>query len=123
LLAQAKPKSFISGALVDLGVVLQSCNRTEFHHVFPKNHLAEILKITERDRQYALADFAFLSQKDNRSIKDKAPADYEKLIPAGDKIKVLAAAYIPATGLTGTYDDFVTARADLLAAAANQLCV
>ena len=83
LLTLAKPKSLLSAAEVDLNEVLVSCNRTEFHHIFPKNHLATKEGVTERAQQFMLANFAFLSQKDNRSIQDKAPSDYVKLMPPG----------------------------------------
>lgn len=42
MLAQCKPKSFISGANVDLEKVLKNANRNEFHHIFPKNHLEKM---------------------------------------------------------------------------------
>lgn len=81
LLANQNPKSFISGATVDLDVVLMSCNRTEFHHIFPKNHLKTKCGVENRDEQFMLANFAFLSQSDNRAIQDKAPENYKNLIP------------------------------------------
>lgn len=121
LLAQAKPKSFISGANVDLDAVLQSCNRTEFHHVFPKNFLQNVVSVKERDRQYALANFAFLSQKDNRSIKDKAPDKYLADMPDGERDDILSASFIPQGGLEMAYDDFIDARSKLLADEANKL--
>ena len=121
LLAHAKPKSFLSGAEVDLNEVLLSCNRTEFHHIFPKNYLAGTLAITEKSKQYMLANFAFLSQKDNRSIQDKAPSEYSKIIPPGSVDSIFNASYIPDNGLNLDYDHFVQERAILLADAANNL--
>ena len=120
LLAQAKPKSFLSSADVDLDEVLLSCNRTEFHHVFPKNYLA-LNGFADKVEQFVLANFAFLSQKDNRSIQDKAPSDYSKMIPPGSKEAILAASLIPSTGLDVDYKVFLAERAELLAAAANKL--
>jgi hypothetical protein len=35
LLAQFKPRSFISGNYISLDKVLQSYNKAEFHHIFP----------------------------------------------------------------------------------------
>lgn len=121
LLAQASPKSFLSAAKVDLGEVLVSCNRTEFHHVFPKNHLAAIEGIKDRSQVFMLANFAFLSQKDNRSIQDKAPSDYVKMMPPASADEILDASLIPRGGLSLPYKDFVAQRSTLLAKAANDL--
>lgn len=122
LLAQFQPKSFLSAADVDLAEVLQTCNRTEFHHIFPKNYLAQNgfpLKI----EQFVLANFAFLSQRDNRSIQDKAPSVYAEMIPPGSKDAILDASRIPRGGLEMKYMDFVHRRAELLAVEANKLLI
>lgn len=121
LLAMAKPKSFLSAADVDLNDVLVSCNRTEFHHIFPKNHLATKEGVTEKSQQFMLANFAFLSQKDNRSIQDKAPSEYMKMMPPGSLDAILESSIIPKGGLLMTYKDFAAERAKLLAKAANEL--
>lgn len=121
LLAQAQPKSFLSAADVDLSEVLVACNRTEFHHVFPKNYLLTKEGVTEKAQQFMLANFAFLSQKDNRSIQDKAPSDYAKLIPPGSAEAIMKASIIPKDGLLMKYQDFVNERALLLAETANSL--
>lgn len=121
LLAQAKPKSFLSGADVDLNEVLISCNRTEFHHIFPKNYLAGTLGVVDKSKQFMLANFAFLSQKDNRSIQDKAPSEYTKIIPPGSIEQIFSSSYIPSDGLNMSYDQFASERSILLAEAANKL--
>lgn len=119
MLANARPKSFLSAAEVDLNEVLVACNRTEFHHVFPKNYLATKEGVTDKSRQFMLANFAFLSQKDNRSIQDKAPSEYVKLMPPASVDAILDASIIPKGGLSMSYKDFVNARAKLLAEKAN----
>jgi len=121
LLAQAKPKSFLSAAEVDLDEVLSACNRTEFHHVFPKNYLATKEGVTDRAEQFALANFAFLSQKDNRSIQDRAPSDYVKMMPPGNLDSILDSSLIPRGGLSMAYKSFIAERSILLAQAANAL--
>lgn len=121
LLAQAKPKSFLSAADVDLDEVLVSCNRTEFHHVFPKNYLATNEGVKDRGSQFMLANFAFLSQKDNRSIQDKAPSEYAKMIPPASLDQILDSSLIPRDGLSLSYQEFISKRAELLAKAANEL--
>jgi len=70
-----------------------------------------------------LANFAFLSQTDNRSIQDKAPAEYARMIPPASKESVLDSALIPKGGLEMSYKDFTTARSQLLASKANELLV
>lgn len=121
LLASNKPKSFLSGADVDLESVLMSCNRTEFHHIFPKNYLKEQLKIDAREDQFLLANFAFLSQTDNRIIQDKSPFDYRKLMPQDKLNEIFSAAFIPAGGLDMSYRDFIDRRVELLTRRANEL--
>lgn len=120
LLAQAKPKSFLSAADVDLENVLVSCNRTEFHHIFPKNHLTRE-GVKERSQQFMLANFAFLSQTDNRSIQDKPPFEYVKMIPPASIDSILDSSLIPKGGLDMLYGDFIKARSLLLASKANEL--
>lgn len=120
LLASAKPKSFLSGANVDLENVLTTCNRTEFHHIFPNNHLIAA-KIEDRSKRFMLANFAFLSQTDNRSIQDKAPSVYKSTIPATQYDAIMDSSLIPRNGLALTYDEFIDARSKLLADAANKL--
>jgi hypothetical protein len=120
LLAQARPKSFMSGASVGLEDVLTSCNRTEFHHIFPNNYLISA-KVEERSRRFALANFSFLSQTDNRSIQDKAPKVYKNSIPKEHYSEIMAANLIPIDGLDLSFDDFIERRAQILANAANLL--
>lgn len=121
LLANSEPLSFWSAQPVDLGNVLLSCNRTEFHHIFPKAHLTRE-GVHGRDNQFVLANFAFLSQTDNRQIKDRSPHVYEADIPSAHKQKILRSAFIPEDGLHSTYGDFIIARATLLAEKATELC-
>ena len=121
LLARENPKSFLSSSVVDLNSVLATCNRTEFHHIFPKNYLSTVEQVTDRSRQFMLANFAFLSQTDNRSIQDKAPSEYFDLIPAEARQAVLECALIPPGGLQMSYDDFISRRAACLANKANEL--
>ncbi|WP_200781281.1 hypothetical protein [Klebsiella aerogenes] len=121
LLAKKKPKSFISGADVDLDDVLTSCNRTEFHHIFPDNYLKSKCGIDERIKRFCLANFAFLSQKDNRSIKDKSPTDYQTQIHKDLKNGIFEHSLIPVNGLNMKYEIFLEARVELLKQTANSL--
>lgn len=121
LLASKAPRSFLSGANIDLNTVLLTCNRTEFHHVFPKNYL-EKSGVTKRDEQFRLANFAFLSQTDNRKIKNRPPTDYQDDIPGSARDDILGRAMIPNGTLTNSYEDFCKARAELLVQEALALC-
>ena len=120
LLANSSPKSFISGATVDLANVLMSCNRTEFHHIFPKNYLKTTFGL-EKEDSFILANFAFLSQTDNRQIQDKAPSTYKNLMAVGKIDDILKSSLIPQGGLDMEYGDFIIARAKLLSEMANNL--
>jgi hypothetical protein len=121
LLANKAPRSFLSGANIDLNAVLLSCNRTEFHHIFPKSYL-EKSGVTQRDEQFRLANFAFLSQTDNRKIKNRAPSEYQDDIPSVSKNEILERAMISKDSLLGTYDVFCKARSEVLVMQALALC-
>ncbi|WP_210511738.1 GmrSD restriction endonuclease domain-containing protein [Pantoea ananatis] len=121
LLANQTPLSLISGAPVDLKKVLSNCNRNEFHHIFPKNYLKTKLGITEKSIQFNLANFTFLSRTDNRSIKDTAPSDYVSRISPDHIDKIFKSIYIPEKGLNMSFEEFIRARAKLLAQKANAL--
>ncbi|MEM7998388.1 hypothetical protein Q4R43_18160, partial [Morganella morganii] len=71
--------------------------------------------------RYCLANFAFLSQKDNRTIKDKSPLEYKNDIASGFIDSVFTAAYIPIGGLDMEYEEFLDKRAELLREAAKSL--
>jgi len=122
LMASVFPRSFLSGANVDIGSVLLNCNRTEFHHIFPKAHLENKLNIKGRDRQFRLANFAFLSQTDNRRIKNKSPSEYVVDIPEIGRKDILNRAFVSEEMMYKDYDEFCFARSELLLAQANKLC-
>jgi len=121
LLASKAPRSFLSGANIDLKTVLLTCNRTEFHHVFPKNHL-EKSGVTTRDEQFRLANFSFLSQTDNRKIKNRPPLQYQEDIPGDCRDDILGRAMIPKGALSDSYENFCKARAVVLMNEAVALC-
>jgi hypothetical protein len=121
LLAHQGPLSLISGAKVDLDKVLSNCNRNEFHHIFPKNYLKTKLGILDKSVQFNLANFTFLSRTDNRSIKDTAPNEYVKRISPDHIHRIFDSIFIPENGLNMSFEDFIHARAKLLAQAANAL--
>ena len=112
MLASKGPRSFISGANVDLSTTLKQASSKEFHHIFPDKYLQRNGK--EKKEIYALANFCFLNNADNQKIKDKAPADYVKLMNPEAVAEVLSAAICPPNTFSIEYSDFVAARAELL---------
>ncbi len=119
MLAQYKPKSFISGANVDLEKVLKKVNRNEFHHIFPKKHL-ETIGISKADINQ-FSNLCFLSSADNQKIKDKPPKEYKKLIASSELKSVMEHAVCPENSLELDYYDFIAQRAELLKNAAEKL--
>lgn len=76
MLASKTPRSFISGAKVDLSKTLKTSTSREFHHIFPDKYLQRLM-YTKKDI-FCLANFCFLNNADNQKIKDRAPLDYKK---------------------------------------------
>jgi hypothetical protein len=119
MLAQSKPKSFISGANVDLEKVLKRVNRNEFHHIFPKKYLEKQGVPKAEINQFA--NFCFLSSADNQKIKDKPPQDYKKLIASTELKRVMEHALCPEDSLDMSYSDFIKKRVALLIKRAEEL--
>ncbi len=108
LLANARPLSFISGARVDLGPVLQGYNREEFHHLMPRSFLKGSKTTSEVNR---LANFAIISAIDNKILGGVAPSLYKSKMPAASIDRILAAAHCPHSLFDDDFDSFLEARA------------
>ncbi|TLS52145.1 DUF262 domain-containing protein [Paenibacillus antri] len=119
MLAQKLPRSFLSGAAVNLAEVLKLCNRTEFHHIFPKNFL-DRNGIGPKE-QNVLANLCFLSNADNQRIKARSPQEYKEWIDRDQYNVILDSGLIPRDGLDLAYTDFLRERATLLTEFANTL--
>lgn len=122
LLAQRQPRSLISGNLVDLRRVLQSYNKAEFHHIYPKAFLER--SGGGEGRSDCLANFCFLSRADNNTIRAKAPSHYVAQLPTNPDLrcKVLTSAAINEDLLIADeFNDFLVQRAATLSAYANEL--
>jgi hypothetical protein len=74
MLAQVAPRSFISGAPIDLASKLRESNRTEFHHLMPRSFLKNSGQREPDDS--VLANLAFVSRTDNRELGGLAPSRY-----------------------------------------------
>jgi hypothetical protein len=121
LMAQARPKSLLTGNEVDLGSVLSSYNAREFHHIYPKAYLST-LEIGFHEANI-IANICFLSSADNKMISDEAPSTYFLDIPTNNPVEILASALIPAAASNGDmpFAHFIEARTALLVEQANRL--
>lgn len=118
MLAQMKPRSFVSGNTVRLGPVLQNYNRAEFHHLFPRAFLKaqEDLGVDAN----SLVNFAIISATDNRALSGVAPSSYKAKMPddPAKMARVLSSAVVPVSLFGDDYGTFSDERArDLLALA------
>jgi hypothetical protein len=118
LLAQRSPLSFVSGQPVALAQVLKEYNRSEFHHLYPRAHLAAI-GIPAKD-QNVLANFCFLSKVDNTALGGVAPSAYRTRMPKNTD-EVLGHAHCPPSLFADDYTVFLDERAQLLEEEANRL--
>jgi hypothetical protein len=121
LLAQLQPRSFLSGAPVDLGSTLAAYNARQFHHIYPKGYLAgQGIQFHESN---VIANMCMLSAHDNNEISDEDPSVYFQRIPQEIRSDVFERALIGPDFHEGkrTFVDFVAARAKLLAEVASRL--
>jgi hypothetical protein len=119
MLAQARPRSFISGTPVDLSEKLKASNRTEFHHLMPRSFLRSSDQTLSSES--VLANFAFISRTDNRQLGGVAPSLYkDKMAP--NWAAILEAALCPVTLFDDNYKFFLADRARLLSGEAAKLC-
>jgi len=121
LLAQAQPRTFLSGTLVDLGTVMSAYNAREFHHIYPKAFLAT--QGIPFHQSNIIANVCLLTSSDNRSISDENPSVYMPRIPSAQRDSIADGAFVPRAMLDGssTYADFIKARAMVLAEKAQSL--
>ncbi len=121
LMAQNRPRSLLTGNEVDLGAVLSSYNAREFHHIYPKAHLAALgVGFHEAN---IVANICFLSSSDNKSISDESPDVYFNKIPEAHKEIILQSSFIPMDAGDGkmSFSDFIKKRISILVDSANNL--
>ncbi|MBJ7336814.1 hypothetical protein [Mycolicibacterium sp.] len=119
LLANRGPRSFVSGASVDLGPVLQAYNREEFHHLMPRSFLKALGRTTTDINR--LANFAIISAMDNKMLGGEAPSIYRKKIPSDAIDGILSSAVCPNSLFDDDYEAFIQARAKALVEYAKSL--
>ena len=101
------------------GHLLGNLSSLELHHIFPKARLYEAGY--ERSQVNALANFTFLTKETNLKVSAKNPAVYLAAYAEKDPA-LLSSHWIPLEPelwQVDRYEDFLTARRELLAAAAN----
>ncbi|MEQ1935757.1 MAG: DUF262 domain-containing protein, partial [Fimbriimonadaceae bacterium] len=119
MLAQSKPRTWISGQPVGLGDVLRHYNRNQFHHIYPKQFLGT--KHEPDGRINSLVNFAFLSAQDNKVLGGEAPSRYRAKM-SGDVSLILESSIVPpAEWIADEYEAFRTKRAEMLAEVARTL--
>jgi len=114
LMAQLRPRSFLTGSEVDLGATLSAYNARQFHHIYPKAHLAA--KGIAFHEANVISNICFLSAFENNSISDKDPKNYFCDIPDEHKDEIFKAALIPKEATDGKlpFKDFISLRKALL---------
>ncbi|HEX6076444.1 MAG TPA: DUF262 domain-containing protein [Micromonosporaceae bacterium] len=121
VLAQADPLTFVAGSPVHLGAVLQTYNRSEFHHLFPRAFLAGQGRQTDDINR--LANFAIINSVDNKTLGGAAPSAYRGKMPAAQVPAILERALCPDTLFSDVYDTFTQERAEMLARFGRKLAL
>ena len=102
------------------GHLLGNLSSLELHHIFPKARLYEAGY--ERSQVNALANFTFLTKETNLKVSAKDPAAYLDAYAEKDPA-LLSSHWIPLElemWRVDRYEDFLAARRELLAEAANE---
>lgn len=112
-------KDWLSGVELS-SFLLGHLARLEMHHIFPKSELYQ-LEYSRSDVN-ALANFTFLTQESNLHVSNRDPHDYLAEI-AESQPGALESHWIPIDPALWSYEryhDFLAARRELLAEAANK---
>lgn len=115
----AKARDLAAGGLELTAHMLGKLSSLQVHHIFPQSQLYDV--DYKRGQVNAIANFCFLTQDANLEILNRPPEDYfaeaETKIPGA-----LESQWIPtdpALRHLDKYSDFLAARRELLASAAN----
>ncbi len=119
LLNSMRPKSLVSGSVIDLNNALKKASKNEFHHIFPKKYLER--EGIEKKAINVLANICFLTRADNNSISDKAPSDYVNIITKSKVSEYLDLNLIPQNFHEQLYSEFLLSRVKLLESRALEL--
>ncbi|MFC1439199.1 DUF262 domain-containing protein [Streptacidiphilus sp. N1-10] len=117
LLARENPLSFVGGQPVALDEVLRDYNRSEYHHIYPREFLKDSPEINEN----ALANFAFISAIDNKIIGGAPPSVYKARMDDGRFEEICDRAILPENTWNDNAEDFLKERAGLLVGKAQEV--
>lgn len=122
ILATKRPESFVSGQPINLAETLKAANRSEFHHMMPKDFLKKSGQVDYGEN--ILANLCFLARADNRKLGGQAPSLYRSLMPKHDATvaEILRTAVSTDLLFADAYKPFVEQRATDLATIAKSLC-
>ena len=123
MLATKRPESFVSGQPINLAETLKAANRSEFHHMMPKDFLRKSGQ--DKYSENILANLCFLARADNRKLGGQAPSSYRALMPDDQAAieRILGTAAATDLLFKDEYAPFVEKRASDLAVLANELCL
>ncbi|MFE4754474.1 DUF262 domain-containing protein [Streptomyces mirabilis] len=117
LLAREHPISFVGGQQVALDKVLRDYNRSEYHHIYPRDFLKNYSEVNEN----ALANFAFISAIDNKILGGAAPSIYRSRMDEGKFDDICERAMLPDSTWADNPSEFFGARAEILSEKANEV--
>jgi hypothetical protein len=128
MLAQSAPVDVLTGQRIDVGKSLSWGNDKEYHHLFPKAHLARSGVSTLKAN--AVANIILLTSHSNIQIRDRSPKDYlTELVDQHGRSEILsrlATNLVPEEALDAAlendYDAFLSKRAAHLQRRALALC-
>jgi len=118
LVAQMSPLSLVSGMPIDLSNKLKDYNKAEFHHLMPKSFVRKFSNSKYKDS--CLANFAFISRSENKTLGGKAPSVYKEKM-ANNIDEILSKALCPPSLFDDDFDRFISERNALLQEMANML--
>lgn len=118
-LSTLKPRSFVSGQYVDLEKTLKAANRSEFHHMMPRDFLKASGQTYYSEN--ILANMCFLSRADNRKLGGDAPSVYRSKMPA-QVDEIISCAATTNTLFSDNFQKFAEERADILTDICKALC-
>lgn len=118
MLAHQKPLSFVSGQPVSLEKVLKDYNRNEFHHIYPKAFLSGKVEVEQINQ---LANFAFISAIDNKTLGGVKPSLYKPKMSTKDLPLISKKSLLPDSTWKDDFETFIAERALLLTELAKKL--
>lgn len=124
-LASLGPQCLLNGAAIDVVNALSSFNKKQFHHIWPRNYL----KKAKSDDDNLLVNICLLPAAANIKISDQDPNKYLPELTTllgADADKVFASNAMPKPSQfdysKATYQEFVSARLQILSGAVTTLC-